>query len=66
MSEPRALRMSIVALLRQAAAMLEVLSRVTGDGGPAQAAQAVRAIADNYADAPAPDWRWEHSDERSD
>lgn len=65
MSEPRALRMSIVALLRQAAATLEVLGRITRDGGPAQAAQAVRAIAAPYADAPAPDWRWEHPDERS-
>lgn len=64
MIEPRVLRMSIVELLRQAAALLEVLGRITRDGGPAQAAQAVRAIADSYRAPVVADWRFEHPDER--
>lgn len=60
-----AMRQSIVSLLRTAAAMLDSLATLTSDGGPAQAASAVRQIAASFADPVSPDWRFEYHDERT-
>ena len=62
--EARVLRQRIADMLTQAATWLGTLYGMTGDGNHAQAAAAVRAIADAYRAPVNPDWRFEHDDER--
>ena len=63
--EARILRQRIADMLTQAATWLGTLYGMTGDGNHAQAAAAVRAIADAYRAPVAVDWRFEHPDERT-
>ena len=62
--EARILRQRIADMLTQAATWLGTFYGMTGDSNHAQAAAAVRAIADAYRDPVTPDWRYEHEDER--
>lgn len=58
------LRQRIAGLLTQAATWLGTLYGMTGEATAFDDAQAVRTMADNYRAPIAPDWRYDHEDER--